>query len=213
MTSNWFPKRKRGKAALEVTDKLSDCIRMVPDFITPDEEEFLMKQMPVPRPRANKPEGRILRNRRHNDVKFVPRKIFDKLREAGFTGRPFCYVNEYLGGDGLEMHTDSRCPANNQTFIINVGADVEMAWGKGVAYAPDTRLSPWVDGPGVFTLPFPRRAMVHFWGEAFFGWVHGIKPVPSLRYSFVFWARCPGDDHGNEVHNRPFLKDWVKRGL
>lgn len=90
-------------------------------------------------------------------------------------------VNEYLPGQGIEMHTDSELAGDVISTLGIAGNAILRLW-KGTGAGFD------------ITMAFPRRTLVQFTGEVRRRpWRHGILPVTEPRLSIVFRRATSAD--------------------
>lgn len=84
-------------------------------------------------------------------------------------------VNEYLSGQGIAPHIDSRESGRTIT-VLSLVSEATMVFSKGEEKK---------------RIELPPRCLLQMRDEARIIWKHAIEPVKHTRYSVVF--RCSKD--------------------
>ena len=161
---------------------------IVPDFVTPAEEERLLlrigaapwlTELQPPRPALRLPL-RLPRRQPPGPGRAVPAlgrgHMADRLRDRFGGALPVqCIVNEYRPGQGIGMHADHR-DFGDVVASLSLAADWPMRF-RPRSVRPYAR-----DGlPGDEVAVLPRRSVLVLAGEARRDWMHGIDRADTAR--------------------------------
>jgi alkylated DNA repair dioxygenase AlkB len=156
---------------------------LVLDFITNEEEQFLMSNIIAKNCKRTKARNSIHRygsnlpykgNLISKSIPSYFNFLLERLVQNGFAKKTpeSVTVNEYHPGQEITAHIDSRSSGEIIT-VLSVLSDATMVFAhKKIKQS----------------LFLPARSLIQMQGEIRYIWTHAILPVESLRYSIVF--RC-----------------------
>jgi DNA oxidative demethylase len=160
------------------------------DYVTAEEEAAILEQIGDPAKKKDGTQRNSIRRYGSNlpynsDMvsKDIPsfldaigdRLVADKLVEV----KPDSVtVNEYLKGQGIIPHTDSKSSGPVIT-VLCLKSHAVMSFSK----LKDKKLSASVE--------LPPRTLLQMRGEVRDNWLHGVPPVTDTRYSVVFRNGTP----------------------
>lgn len=148
---------------------------VIPDFISPEEEAFILSHLSTPKKSKG---GRRSAIRRYGTKVYLDNYVgnipehFTFLQErlephVGHKPKSIT-TNTYLPGDSIKPHIDL---GNELVSVISLLSPAEMVLSKGKEK---------------IQLTLPPRSLLLLRDEYRFQWKHEILPVEALRYSIVF---------------------------
>lgn len=159
-------------------------ILLTENFITEEEEaELLLHIEPLPKKTSKKETRNSVRRYGSNlpykgfhtsdEIPEFLKVIISKLQVEGKTGEiNHVTINEYLPGQGISWHIDSR-ESGEVITVLSLLSEAKSNFRT-------------TDKAELITLILPPRSLLQMKGEARKIWEHNISPVKSRRYSLVF---------------------------
>ena len=161
-------------------------LRLIPDFISEDEEAKLIKLLDKDFASnwSNELSRRVQHYGYHYDYKKrsldqinckpIPKEfafIQDRLTPAHFDKRPDqLIVNEYYAGQGINAHIDHKKSFGDQICSLSLGLECMMVFKTN---KHDCNREVWIK--------LPRRSLLMMEGEARHEWTHEIPKLSGKR--------------------------------